>query len=175
MWWNPLLNYMQKYTNLPSNRSLCTSTSRQPYKEINNLQKLHINRSNNNMFPTETLSFQALQQTSLVMTYYLVSTPSMLFWEDRQNIQLKKEKRQSTLRKKSLEITVNKILETITSNGNDINNKVPTQETTNEEYLLNLFKQYSNFTQQTSEWLGTATPVVIIDAFIQEIVQTTSL
>ena len=51
----------QPNTDQPNNRSLSMSTTRQNYKRINHLQKFHDNRSNNNTFPTGTLSFQALQ------------------------------------------------------------------------------------------------------------------
>ena len=46
-----------KYTNQSNNRFL----SKTNYKEINNLQKFCISRSNNNMFSTGTLSFKVLQ------------------------------------------------------------------------------------------------------------------
>ena len=42
-------------------------------------------------------------------------------------------------------------METITSNENDINSKEPKQELTDEEDLLNLFEQYSDFTQPKSD------------------------
>ena len=38
------------------------SSTRQIYKRVNNLHKFHDNRSNDNMFHTGTLSFQASQQ-----------------------------------------------------------------------------------------------------------------
>ena len=55
---------------------------------------------------------------------------------------------------KSPEATVNEIMETITSIENNTNSKGSTQESTNEEDLLNLFKQYSDFCWPTSGWLG---------------------
>ena len=51
----------------------------------------------------------------------------------------------------SLETTLNEILETITSNENGTNSQVSTQESTNEEDQPNLFMQYSDFTQHTSD------------------------
>ena len=74
----------------------------------------------------------------------------MLSWEDMQIYSLRKKTDNPPTVSKLLEVTINEIMETITSNENDINHKQPTQESTNED-LLNLFKQYSDFAQSTSD------------------------
>ena len=58
-------------------------------------------------------------------------------------------------------------MKTLTSNENDTNSKESTQELTNDEDLLHLFKQYSEFAQPTSDWLGPVTTTVISEASMQ--------
>ena len=52
---------------------------------------------------------------------------------------------------KLLKATVNKMMKNIISYVKDVYSKVAKQESTNEENLLKLFEQYSNFTQATSD------------------------
>ena len=63
----------------------------------------------------------------------------MLSWEDKQKIQLKKRTYNPSKDAKSCKTTVYEILDTITSNEDDINNKVPKQELNSEDDLLHLF------------------------------------
>ena len=64
---------------------------------------------------------------------------------------LKKKTGNSPKDLKSPEATINEIMETITTNGNGTNSKESTHESTNEENLLNIFEQYSNFSHPTSD------------------------
>ena len=68
---------------------------------------------------------------------------------------------------KSPEATVNEIMETITSNENDTSSKESTWESTNEDYLLNPFKQYVDFAKATLDWLGTDSSIVICETSIK--------
>ena len=58
-------------------------------------------------------------------------------------------------------------MEIIIINENDTISKESTHEPTNEKDLLNLFKQYSDFSQPTLDWLGANYTIVISDASIQ--------
>ena len=50
---------------------------------------------------------------------------------------------------KSSEATINEIMETFGTNENKTDSKESTHEPPNEEYVMNLFKQYSSFTPPT--------------------------
>ena len=65
------------------------------------------------------------------------------------------------------EATINETMETITTNENNTDSDKPTHESTVEEDLMSLFKQYSSFTPPISDWLGADATVVISEASIQ--------
>ena len=127
-------------------------SARQNYKRINNPQNVCDNRSNNDIYSTGTLSFQALQQIKYDHGISVsINIIKHFHGKISEKYNLKKETDNPPKDSKSGDVTINEIMETITSNENDANGKESAQESTNEEDLLNLFKQYSDFTQPTSD------------------------
>ena len=117
---------------------MSTSFIRQNYQGINNPQKFQSYRSNNNMFLQETYHSMLHSKSSLAMTHHFASTLFKYFLGKIGKHSFKKKTGNPPKDSKSSEATINEIMETITSKENDVNSKTPTQESTNEEDLLNL-------------------------------------
>ena len=85
------------------------------------------------------------------MTYHLVSTQLNAFIQSRQKYSLKKRPDNPPKDLKLPEATIIEIMETITTNENNTNSKEPIHEPNDKEDLMNLFKQYPDFTPPTSD------------------------
>ena len=84
----------------------------------------------------------------------------MFSWKNRRKIKLQKEINNQHESPKSLEATVNKVMQCITYENYPVSQE-PVSDSTDEDDLMRLFHQFSGFMHPVSDWLELDTIIVI--------------
>ena len=139
------------------------TTTQQNYKVNNTTNKFHDNKSNSNMLPTGTLSFQKSQPIRPGDNMSVgIDTNKCFIGKQEKSIVSRRNQR--TNKMQSPEPTIDEVMESIARNKNYPVSKEPTSNATDEDDAMRLFDQLFGLISTMSDWLEPDTTIVITKA-----------